>query len=910
MTRERGRSSAVGRSLDSPHGGWPPQDQGVQGSGTLDRATRPRQDGALRRARAAAALMADRHGVLAQGLEVLFAENPSAVFVFDVDGRFIAGNRALAERTGRTWDELHDTHFQLTVHPDDRERVSAEFAAAVGGEARHYRARGLRPDGETFTADVVNVPIREDGVVVGVLGIATDIDALADAQADLDRSQGLMRIASRMARLGGWAADLVTGERYWSDEIFELLGVERGEAPPRRDILEHVEPAQREQLDRAFEQCGIDGTPIDMTALFSRADGKVIHARVIGEAVRADDGRIVRVHGAVSDVTAEFEALEERRRIETRVSAALDALPDPLLFVDSEWCIRFLNRPAADAIGLPLDDLVGRELWSVREIDPEVAELIRESRAEGRTAVDRRLDPVAERWIETTAFPADDLLGLQFRDVSAVEAARSRVLDDTRHLYAQASVLDSASDAIVLRGLGDLIVYANRSATQLLGGGDVLGRPMLELLGADPEAYAAADAELAREGTWEGDLLIRRDGDDRVIACRWQLVRDPDGLPEAIFAAMNDVTEARRQDEARLRSQRMESIGTLAGGIAHDLNNVLTPLLLSTQVLSTGEEDPVRLRMLEGMRSTIERGADMIRQVLTFARGVEGERTIVDIAGLLGEFADFCRDTLPKDIVVTVTVEPELTVVGDGTQLLQLLMNLATNSRDAMPSGGKLDVVARAVGRVAVVEVRDTGSGMPPEVVGRIFEPFYTTKEMGRGTGLGLSVSQAIARTHGGSLDVRSAPGRGTTFRLELPRSDAHQADLDTNDDGAAPDLEGLRVLIVDDEEDIVEAASMLVAQAGGIPFGARSASRALHLLAAKQFDVVLTDLVMPGMSGREFLDWMATRRPTMPVVVMSGVPELLARAATGAQPRLTLDKPFTGQQLIVALARARALQP
>jgi two-component system cell cycle sensor histidine kinase/response regulator CckA len=852
--------------------------------------------------------MIERADVIAHSFEVLFAENPAAVYVFDTAGRFVAGNRVLAERSGIPWDDLRTMDFGPTVHPEDRERVSAEFRAAVGGETRHFRARGLRVDGTAFHSEVVNIPIREDGAVVGVLGIATDIDELADARSELDRTEGLMRIASHVAKLGGWAIDLETGRRYWSTEAFEVLGLPYGDAPPRDEVLAHIDPDHREILDAALTRCAGEGTPIDMTARFHRDDGSVIHVRVIGEAVRASDGRITRMQGAVSDITETVEAERERERLETRLSAALDGLDDAMVFVDADWSIRFLNRRMAQTLGRETADFIGEQLWTACEFAPEVAAMIHDAASARITAVDRRVDPGSGRWIETTVFPADDLLGIQMRDVTAVEAARSRILDDSQRLYAQASVLDSASDAIVVRGLGDGVEYANLSATELLGP-DIIGRSLRELIDADADAYAAADAAVSRDGRWEGDFVVPRPGGERIIFGRWQLVRDPAGVAEGVFCALNDVTEARRQSEVLVRSQRMESIGTLAGGIAHDLNNVLTPLLLATQLLTTGESDAARLRVLDQMRQTIGRGAEMIRQVLTFARGVEGERSEVDVAELLERFREFCRDTLPKDVIVTTHAEPGLGVVGDRTQLLQVLMNLATNARDAMPSGGRLAVEARAENSTVVIEVADDGAGMTAEVAARVFEPFFTTKPMGSGTGLGLSVSQAIARTHGGALEVRSEPGRGTTFRIELPPAPGSVPRPIPEEAESTPNLAGLRVLIVDDEPEIVDLASQLVEDAGGVPTGLTGAALAKKVLATAQIDIILADLVMPGTSGRDLLAWLATHRPKMPVVAMSGVPELLTRSAESGNVHGVLDKPFTAQQLLTTLYQAAGLR-
>jgi two-component system, cell cycle sensor histidine kinase and response regulator CckA len=520
--------------------------------------------------------------------------------------------------------------------------------------------------------------------------------------------------------------------------------------------------------------------------------------------------------------------------------------------------------------------------------------------------VSRRFDEQLQRWMEVISFPAGDMLGIQVRDVTEREQARRRMLDDSRLLHARSMLMDSARDAMIMRGLDDVIEYANAQARALFdGSGELVGRSLHDVLGLGQEQAREIENAIGSDGMWEGDVVVSLPEGPRITETLWIAVDGPDGHPDAVFCTLTDVTDRRRQDEALLRTQRMESIGTLASGIAHDLNNVLTPLLLATQLLASSETDPARLRVLEGMRQTVDRGSDMIRQVLTFARGVEGERVVVDVAELARRFAAFCRDTLPKDIEIETVVQEGLAVVGDPTQLLQVLMNFATNARDAMPAGGRLRLRASGDDQQVAIEVADDGAGMPPDVLGRIFEPFFTTKGLGRGTGLGLPVSQAIARTHGGSLEATSHPGQGTVFRLELPRATSFDGDESAPDPRPHTDLDGLRVLVVDDHDDIVATALLVIDGAGGAPLGAESADAARELLASQPVDVVVTDLVMPGMTGRRFLDLLATDHPQLPVVTMSGVPEQGADAAQRTNVKAVLDKPFSAERLLDALQTA-----
>jgi two-component system, cell cycle sensor histidine kinase and response regulator CckA len=719
-------------------------------------------------------------GLLRLALESLFTENPDAMYILATDGRFLAGNRALADRTGVPWEQLREMGYGPTVHPDERERVAAEFAAAAAGSTRTYQTRGILPDGTPFDAEVVNAPIFRDGEVIGVVGTAHDIGELADVRRTLDRS-------------------------------------------------------------------------------------------------------------------------------EARLAAALDGISDAVAFVDEDWRITFLNSRATSILGRGAVDLVGTSLWDLDLPDPEGAEMLRESMRTRRRLVRRRFDEGLQRWMEVTGFPAGELLGISVRDVTEVEEARRQIIDDSRRIHAQSMLMDSARDAIVMRGLSGVIEYANAAAQELLGDGvlpTIEGLSLSDLLRLDEDTTREIEGAIGRDGRWEGEIDFRRvDGAERITENLWQAVDGADGVLDVVFCVITDVTERRAQDEMMARTQRMESIGTLASGIAHDLNNVLTPLLLSTQLLAADEVEPQRQRILEGMRSTVERGGAMIRQVLTFARGVEGDKTVVDIAALTQRFADFCRDILPKDIQVEVSSGDGLAVLGDSTQLLQVLMNLATNARDAMPDGGRLSLTASRDGDRVVIEVSDDGDGVSPDALARIFEPFYTTKGVGRGTGLGLSVSQAIARTHGGSLEARSTLGSGTTFRLDLPSTEWTAEECPDLAPGVR--LDGLRVLIVDDEDEIVDLAALVVSGAGGIALGATDALDAQRLLDDSPVDVIVSDLVMPGTSGREFLGWLGANLSSVPVVAMSGIPEQGAHAARRANVRATLDKPFTADQLIAAILTA-----
>ncbi len=353
----------------------------------------------------------------------------------------------------------------------------------------------------------------------------------------------------------------------------------------------------------------------------------------------------------------------------------------------------------------------------------------------------------------------------------------------------QAALLDLAQDAILVRDLIDRVLYWNKSAERLYGwtAEEALGRNAAELLyEGESVALKGAREQVLECGQWIGELeQVTRDGRPIVVQSRWTLVRDQAGNPKSKLIINTDVTERKKLESQFLRAQRFETIGALAGGIAHDLGNMLTPILIGTEVLANEISGASPRKMLQTMQTSARHGLNMIQQILAFARGVGGEPTVLDIGPLLVEMQDLARETFPRTIQTELNSHGQLEpVLGNPTQVRQVLLNLCVNARDAMPAGGILKLTADNVslkdkvtplqlepvsGPHVMITVSDSGHGIEPDVLQRIFEPFFTTKEPGKGTGLGLSTVQGIVKSHGGFLDVVSEVEKGTTFTVFLP---------------------------------------------------------------------------------------------------------------------------------------------
>jgi signal transduction histidine kinase/CheY-like chemotaxis protein len=402
------------------------------------------------------------------------------------------------------------------------------------------------------------------------------------------------------------------------------------------------------------------------------------------------------------------------------------------------------------------------------------------------------------------------------------------------------------------------------------------------------------------------------------------LVRDAAGQPLYSVAQVQDITERKKIEEQLLRTQRVESIGTLAGGIAHDLNNVLAPILMAIGLLKLSVRDARDLKVLETIEASARRGADMVKQVLSFARGVQGHHMPTPPQHLIGDIASVIEQTFPKSIRLKTEVAKDTwPILGDPTQLHQVLLNLCVNARDAMPQGGTLTIKAENVvldetyvkmnglgraGPHVVIKVTDTGEGIPPEIQEKIFDPFFSTKEPGKGTGLGLATVMTIVRSHNGFINFYSEPGRGTTFQVHFPAQESirlHSAHP------FAPELphgHGQWVLVVDDEISVRVITQQTLEAFGYRVLVAGNGAEAVAVFAehAKDIAVVITDMMMPIMDGSALIHALMKLNPGIRVIAASGlVANGSAFKAASSGVKYFLPKPYTAQTLLDTLQRS-----
>ncbi len=514
--------------------------------------------------------------------------------------------------------------------------------------------------------------------------------------------------------------------------------------------------------------------------------------------------------------------------------------------------------------------------------------------------------------------------GVVIRMVGAMTDLSERMELETR-LRAQAALLDQTRDAILVVSMTRQISYWNHGAERIYGWSveEACSRGLELTGGADRQRLEGVFAQVVERGVWAGDLRHSdREGQEVVVESRWTLLRDQKGEPEAVLIVNTDVTERRKIEAQFLRSQRVEAIGTLAGGIAHDLNNVLAPILMSIGLLKTRSDDPEILRVLNVIERGGRRGSDMVKQVLSFARGVEGENVLITAKHLFDVIEDAFWESFPKNIRLSTHITASAwPIKGDPTQLHQVLLNLCINARDAMAEGGEITLSAEntfiqqqevdmagegSEGPHLVITVTDTGCGIPEKIRTRIFDPFFTTKEQGKGTGLGLATVMSIVRGHGGFIRLYSEEGHGTTFKLYFP---ADPVSVETSQKKERRDRvklgNGEWILLVDDEEAIRLVAEETLKVFGFNVLTAENGEDALSLFVQHQdqVDLVVTDMMMPVMDGPALIHTLRQLKPDIKVIAASGLKaNSMVEKVSKMGVRHFLSKPYSTETLIKAI--------
>jgi PAS domain S-box-containing protein len=707
-------------------------------------------------------------------------------------------------------------------------------------------------------------------------------------------------------------------------------------------------PDDRQRAREAWQRA-ITGGDYSAECRLRAADGTYRWMLVRGLPLRDGDGHTVKWIGTCTDIDEVKQAQEAALRSES-VQRALAAE------LETERA-RLIAAQAVASIGSWETDLTTLgTVWSAEthhifETDadhfhPTHAAFVQRVHPEDRVAVDNAFARTREQsssdTIEHRIVMPDGRIKFveeRWRIVCDAQGERARAIgtcqDITERRRAhdairmQAQMLDQIGQAVIATDTAGRVTYANRFAGELYGWapGDMLGRVITEV--TVPQATQNQGQEimalLQRGETWTGEFLVQsRDGRVFPAHVTDSPVLDEHGNLIGIIGISIDITARKQLEQHYLRAQRMESIGTLAGGIAHDLNNVLAPILLSIGLLNQDEHDADRLETLATIEASAKRGAAMIARLLSFARGADGICEDVQVPTLVRHLATIVRDTFPKNIAFEHHVSPELWALqADATQLHQVLLNLCVNARDAMPAGGRITLTAENIvineahaalnrdaqsGPYVTLIVEDTGTGIPTEIIDQIFDPFFTTKELGKGTGLGLATSLAIVAGHKGFMRVYSTLGTGTRFEVYLPAQMTRTNSSSPIATTAHRRGNGETVLVIDDEAGIRQIAKRTLEAFGYRVLLASDGSEAIALYVEHraQIAVVITDMMMPLMDGTATIQELVRIDPQVRIVGASGLAtDAHAAGAAAARVLYFLPKPFTTETLLTAIGAA-----
>jgi PAS domain S-box-containing protein len=626
---------------------------------------------------------------------------------------------------------------------------------------------------------------------------------------------------------------------------------------------------------------------------------------------------------AYRDITERKQVEEKQRASEERYRTLFDCAPDGIVIANPTGVYIDGNASICRMLGYTRDELIGCNAShivaqsEIPKIEGALIEIKKKSLHHQEWQFRRKDGLLFPAEVIVTPMPDGNLLGM-IRDTSERKRSEEQIAE-------QATFLDKAQDAIFVRDLDGKMLFWNKGAERMYGWArqEVVNRKMDEFLYTQPKELAEAYRLTMGRGDWHGELRhLTKDGNELTIESRWTLIRDKEGLPKSVLAINTDITEKKMIEAQFMRAQRMESIGTLAGGIAHDLNNILAPIVMSIELLKQTSNDPTSLNILKTIEVSAKRGADVVRQVLSFARGLEGERIEVQLKHLLNEVQSIIKDTFPKNIRLQFSVPNDIwTILGDPTQVHQILLNLCVNARDAMPNGGSLCIdvencvldehdaatsLQAKAGHYVNINVTDSGTGIPPRLLEKIFEPFFTTKGITMGTGLGLSTVMAIVKSHGGLINVYSELNKGTIFKVYLPAMEiSPEARMEQLEQAALPRGNGETVLLVDDEASILTITRQTLLAFGYHVLTATDGAEAVGVYAERKNEiaVVLTDMAMPIMDGAATIRALTKMNPKLKIIAASGLHanDDIANAS-GVGIKHFLTKPYTAGLLLKTL--------
>ena len=756
-----------------------------------------------------------------------------------------------------------------------------------------------------------------------------------EAQEALRESEMLLRESQSIASMGSYVLDIPTGLWQSSEAMDTVFGIDKAYKRNVEGWVALLHPEDSTMMADYFqnEVLGQKRTFNKEYRIIRQNDQAERWVHGIGKLKLDTQGAPVTMHGTIQDITERKQAEEQLHQTSSMLAHILNSIPQSVMWKDRNCVFLGCNEVFARKEGLASPEkIVGKTdfdfPWGAYEAKAYIAddrEVMETHRPKMHIVEKHHQKDGTYIWVQTSKVPLTDSQGQVYGVLGVFEDISERKRAEAT-LRLQSSALQAAANAIVITDKKGVIQWVNVAFATLTGYSveEAVGKtPSVLRSGKHDRAFYKSLWETVIAGkVWHGEIINRRkNGSLYTEEMTITPVKGSEGGITHFIAVKQDITHRKQIEEKLMQTERMESIGRLASGVAHDLNNILTPIVLSAEMLHAAEDLATRECLVTSIEECAQRGASVVNQVLTFARGSKGERTRLQIPPLIKDMEKIVKETFPKNLTITSDIPSDLwPIKGDATQIHQVLLNLCINARDAMPEGGAIRFTAEnaqidenfaamvpdaKAGDYAMLALTDTGTGIPQEIIPKIFDPFFTTKEVGKGTGLGLSTVMGIVRSHGGFVTVESAEGYGTTFKLFLPLATDDAAQPGKVQSKNMPQGKGATILVVDDESSIATSLSLVLGKNGYKVLTAADGTSALALFRehADKIKLVLTDVMMPEMDGVELVRVLKEINPQVKIIASTGHASEIHQAELQALGvTQTLHKPYDARKLLETL--------
>ena len=873
----------------------------------------------------------------------IFDTSPDVIVVTDIQGNIVRINPSCEEILGYRPEEMTGRNAQAFIYPGDLDSTRNQMRALRRrGVSRIFEARYRHKSGRLVTLQWTGAWSSR---VQQHYFFGRDMTAQKRDEATIreyaEREQFFIAAveSSNDAIITNNPDGVITA---WNVAAEHLFGYAADEVIGKSvDIIVPDELRGDVRMTLAKIKAG-EKVEHDETVRLTK-DGRRINVSLSVSPLKSHSGAIIGGAKVVRDIGARKRAQAELIESEHLARAIIDTAMDAFIQLDDGGNVIDWSSKAEAMFGWSRDEIAGHNLRDFiilpdgRADNSERLAGFLQDAAKGITGRRyeapsvRRDGEIIDNEISITALRRGDryVINAFLRDVTErAQAERDR--DRNREILD--GIVENITIAILVKDVRDFrFILVNKAAEELWGlsRAEMLGKTAGDILPpATAEMIVANDVHLLQAGTniFIGDhSIVTPDNKTRLVTSHRMLIRDRYGAAQYILGVVEDVTERRAEHNQLIKSQKMESIGQLTGGVAHDFNNMLTVITGTIDILADAVKDKPQLAAIAKLISeAADRGAELTGHLLAFARRQPLQPREIDVNALMTESEELLRRTLGENVDIELRLHQDAwPALVDPSQLSTSLLNLAVNARDAMPNGGELTLeTGNAVlddayadsnpdvrpGNYVVVAVSDTGGGIPESIRGRVFEPFFTTKEVGKGTGLGLSMVYGFIKQSNGHIKVYSEEGQGTTFKLYLPRGAGAAAEAVDELPDAALVGGSETILVVEDDPLVRRSVNAQLRSLGYRSLTAANAAEALAIAdTGEPFDLLFTDVIMAGgMDGRQLAEAMAKRRSSLKVLFASGYTEDAIIHHGRLDPGVhLLAKPYRKSELAGMLRRA-----